>query len=319
MHIAATAALGGLLFGYDTGVISGALLFLKTAFHLSLLMMGVVTSITLAGAAGCAAVAGRLADRFGRRPILLGTAVIFVAGAVISALAGDLGFLLAGRLIIGIGGASMLTPLYLAEIAPAKVRGALVSFNQLAVTLGILGAYLVGYALAAHGTWRWMLGLGGVPGVVLAIGMFFLPETPHWLAGHGHMDQAKEALLQLRDDLTSPAKSRPQCRVSHGSNRLPLIVGIGLAVFQQVTGINTVIYFAPTTFQASGLSSASAAILATAGIGVVNVVMTAVAIWLVDGVGRRVLLIWGLGGMGVSLCLLGSWASCWTKASCSAC
>jgi SP family galactose:H+ symporter-like MFS transporter len=323
MHIAliaATAALGGLLFGYDTGVISGALLFLKTAFHLSPLMMGVVTSIALAGAACGAAVAGRLADRFGRRPTLLATAVIFVSGAIISALAGDLGFLLAGRLIIGIGigGASMLTPLYLAEIAPAKIRGALVSFNQLAVTLGILGAYLVGYALAAHGAWRWMLGLGGVPGVLLAAGMFFLPETPRWLAGHGHMDRARKALLQLRgkgtdvkaelaqlhDDLTTPAKSRPQSRISHASNRLPLIVGIGLAIFQQVTGINTVIYFAPTIFQASGLSSASAAILATAGIGVVNVVMTAVAIWLVDRVGRRVLLIWGLGGMGVSLCLL---------------
>jgi SP family galactose:H+ symporter-like MFS transporter len=323
MHIAliaATAALGGLLFGYDTGVISGALLFLKTAFQLSPLMMGVVTSIALAGAACGAAIAGRLADRFGRRPILLATAVIFVSGAIISALAGDLGFLLAGRLIIGvgIGGASMLTPLYLAEIAPAKIRGALVSFNQLAVTLGILGAYLVGYALAAGGAWRWMLGLGGVPGVVLATGMFFLPETPRWLAGHGHMDQAKQALLrlrgrdtdvttelaQLRDDLTAPAKSRPQSQIGHAGNRLPLIVGIGLAIFQQVTGINTVIYFAPTIFQASGLSSASAAILATAGIGVVNVVMTAVAIWLVDRVGRRVLLIWGLGGMGVSLCLL---------------
>ncbi len=309
MHIAliaATAALGGLLFGYDTGVISGALLFLKSAFHLSPLMMGVVTSIALAGAAGGAAVAGRLANRFGRRPLLLATAVVFVSDAVISALAGDLGFLLAGRLIIGIGigigGASMLTPLYLAEIAPAK----------------ILGALLVGYALAAHGAWRWMLGLGGVPGVVLAAGMFFLPETPRWLAGHGHMDQAREALLQLRgkgadikaelaqlrDDLTAPAKSHPQSRISHASNRLPLIVGIGLAIFQQVTGINTVIYFAPTIFQASGLSSASAAILATAGIGGVNVIMTAVAIWLVDRVGRRVLLIWGLGGMGVSLCLL---------------
>ena len=129
--IAATAALGGLLFGYDTGVISGALLFLRQAFHLSSLMQGVVTSIALAGAAGGAAVAGPLADRFGRRPILLATAVVFVAGALVSALAGSLIELLAGRLLvgIGIGSASMLTPLYLAEIAPARERGALVSFN----------------------------------------------------------------------------------------------------------------------------------------------------------------------------------------------
>ncbi len=318
--IAATAALGGLLFGYDTGVISGALLFLRTAFHLSPLMMGVVTSIALAGAAIGAAGAGRLADRHGRRPILLATAAIFVVGGLVSALAGSLGVLLCGRLLvgIGIGGASMLTPLYLAEIAPAARRGALVSFSQLAVTVGILVSYLVGYALSDAGAWRWMLGLGAVPGVILAVGMLLLPETPRWLAGHGHVDRAQAALrrlrgpsvdlaaemAQLRADLVAPVRRLPQSRLSHAAARLPLIVGIGLAVFQQVTGINTVIYFAPVIFQAAGLSSASAAILATAGIGVVNVAMTLVAIRLVDRVGRRVLLLSGLGGMGISLCLL---------------
>ena len=318
--IAATAALGGLLFGYDTGVISGALLFLRQTFHLSSLIQGVVTSIALAGAAGGAAFAGPLADRFGRRPILLATATVFVAGAMVSALAGSLVQLLAGRLLVGvgIGGASMLTPLYLAEIAPARERGALVSFNELAVTLGILASYLIGYALATSGAWRWMLGLGGVPGVVLAAGMLLLPETPRWLAGHGHLDRARAALRrlrghdadiepemkQLRADLTPKVQALPQSRLGHAAARLPLIVGIGLAVFQQVTGINTVIYFAPMIFQASGLSSASAAILATAGIGVVNVVMTLVAIWLIDRVGRRVLLLTGIAGMGVSLCLL---------------
>ncbi len=323
MHIAfiaATAALGGLLFGYDTGVISGALLFLRTAFHLSALMLGVVTSIALGGAAFGAAFAGRLADRFGRRPILFVTSMIFVAGALVSAFAPTLAILLAGRLLvgIGIGGASMLTPLYLAEIAPAKQRGALVSCNQLAVTLGILSSYLIGYALAAGGAWRWMLGLGAVPGIVLAIGMVYLPETPRWLAGHGYPDRARGALLRLRgrgvdiqaemallrDDLSAKARARPESRLSHAAARLPMIVGIGLAIFQQVTGINTVIYFAPTIFQAAGLSSAAAAILATAGIGVINVLMTLVAIWLVDRVGRRALLLSGLGGMGISLCLL---------------
>jgi SP family galactose:H+ symporter-like MFS transporter len=318
--IAATAALGGLLFGYDTGVISGALLFLKTEFHLSNLMMGVVTSIALGGAALGAVAAGWLADRFGRRPVLVATALVFIAGALASALATSLTVLLAGRLLVGfgIGGASMLTPLYLAEIAPASKRGALVSFNQFAITLGILVSYLVGYALSADGAWRWMLGLGALPGVILAIGMLLLPETPRWLAGHGHVDLARTALLRLRGreadiepemaelraDLTHDVRTQPQSRISHAAARLPLIVGIGLAVFQQVTGINTVIYFAPVIFQASGLSSASAAILATAGIGVANVLMTLVAIWLVDRVGRRVLLLWGLAGMGVSLCLL---------------
>jgi SP family galactose:H+ symporter-like MFS transporter len=318
--IAATAALGGLLFGYDTGVISGALLFLRTEFHLSSLMQGVVTSSALAGAACGAAVAGRLADRFGRRPLLLITALVFVLGALMSALAGSLAMLLAGRVLVGvgIGGASMLTPLYLAEISPARERGALVSLNQLAVASGILVSYLVGYALAADGAWRWMLGLGGVPGVVLAAGMLFLPETPRWLAGHGHPARARAALRklrgpggdieaevgQLRSDLKSETQALPDSRLGHAARRLPLIVGIGLAIFQQVTGINTVIYFAPVIFQASGLSSASAAILATAGIGVVNVVMTVLAIWLVDRVGRRALLLYGLSGMGISLCIL---------------
>lgn len=322
MHIAiiaATAALGGLLFGYDTGVISGALLFLREAFHLSPLMLGVVTSIALAGAAGGAAAAGSLADRFGRRPVLIATAVVFVAGSLASALAGGLTVLLVGRLLVGvgIGGASMLTPLYLSEIAPARERGALVSFNQLAITLGILVSYLVGYAFAASGSWRWMLGLGGVPGVVLLVGMVLLPETPRWLAGHGHADRARIALLRLRGHGTDiepemkalradlgDAQVSPRSRLGHRAARLPLIVGIGLAVFQQVTGINTVIYFAPVIFQASGLSSASAAILATAGVGVVNVIMTVVAIWLVDRVGRRPLLLGGLAGMGISLCVL---------------
>ncbi len=319
--IAATAALGGLLFGYDTGVISGALLFLGKAFDLSHLLLGVVTSIALAGAAGGAACAGLLADRFGRRPILLLTAAIFVVGAIASAMAPDLVMLLAGRLLvgIGIGGASMLTPLYLAEIAPARERGALVSFNQLAVTLGILVSYLVGYGFAATGSWRWMLGLGGVPGVILFIGMLLLPETPRWLAGHGHSDRARAALRrlrgpdvdiagelgQLRADLRPEVRAKPESRLGHKAAMLPLIVGIGLAIFQQVTGINTVIYFAPVIFQAAGLSSASAAILATAGIGVVNVILTMVAIWLVDRAGRRVLLLTGLIGMAVSLCLLG--------------
>src|SRR5580704_2942935 len=175
--IAAIAAVGGLLFGYDTGVISGALLFLREAFHLSSFMLGVVTSIALAGAAGGAAIAGLLADRFGRRPVLIATAMIFIAGALLAALADSLTSLLGGRLLvgIGIGGASMLTPLYLSEIAPAPERGALVSFNQLALTSGILASYLVGYGLAASGAWRWMLGLGAVPGVILAFGMLSLP------------------------------------------------------------------------------------------------------------------------------------------------
>ena len=324
--IAATAALGGLLFGYDTGVISGALLFLRDAFQLSPFIQGVVTSIALAGAALGAAAAGDLADRFGRRPIILVTALIFVLGSLVSAFATSLTVLLLGRLLVGfgIGVSSMLAPLYLAETAPAETRGAMVSLNQLMITVGIVVSYLVGYAFASSGGWRWMLGLGALPGLILAGGMLALPESPRWLAGHGHIADARRALQALRGsyeraeeidaelaqmqaDLQREERiERKGATISvfDPSVRLPLIVGVGLAAFQQVTGINTVIYFAPTIFQAAGLSSASASILATAGVGVVNVLMTLVAIRLIDVVGRRVLLLVGLAGMAVSLCAL---------------
>jgi sugar porter (SP) family MFS transporter len=322
--IAMTAALGGLLFGYDTGVISGALLFLRTEFHLSSLMEGVVTSIALGGAALGAAFAGALADRYGRRPVIFVTALIFVAGALISAFASSLAMLLGGRLLVGlgIGVSSMLSPLYLAETAPAETRGALVSLNQLMITIGIMVSYLVGYAFAAGGQWRWMFGLGALPGALLAGGMLALPETPRWLAGQGLLEDARAALRELRGsheraaaierelgqlqaDLQRDSAVKTRATIGSAGARMPLVVGVGLAIFQQVTGINTVIYFAPTIFQAAGLSSDSAAILATAGVGAVNVAMTLVAIRLIDQLGRRALLLTGLAGMAASLIVLG--------------
>ena len=318
--IVGIAALGGLLFGYDTGVISGALLFIRTDFALSAGMQGLVAGIALAGAAVGAAFAGGLSDRFGRRMVIFFTGLIFIAGSLVAALAPEVITLLAGRLLVGvgIGVASMLTPLYLAETAPARSRGALVSLNQLAITVGILVSYLIGYLFARYGEWRWMLALGAVPGVILSVGMLTLPETPRWLAGHGRMEEAgavlrrlrglgdiEAELSELRTDLLREG-SLPSWRELLSPNvRLPLIIGVGLAIFQQITGINTVIYFAPTIFQAAGLSSASAAILATAGVGVVNVVMTLVSIRLIDSVGRRTLLLVGLLGMAACLVLLG--------------
>ena len=318
--IAGIAALGGLLFGYDTGVISGALLFIRTEFNLSPTLQGIVAGIALVGAAAGAAVAGGLSDRFGRRSVILVTGLVFIVGALTSALAPTLSILLAGRLIVGvgIGVASMLTPLYLAETAPARSRGALVSLNQLAITCGILVSYLVGYVFAAGGLWRWMMALGAVPGAILAIGMIVLPETPRWLAGHGRLEEAKAVLRrlrgtsdvegefsELRTDLSREGRLPGWQELLNPTVRGPLIIGVGLAIFQQITGINTVIYFAPTIFQAAGLSSASSAILATAGVGVVNVAMTVVAIRLIDSVGRRALLLTGLVGMALCLVLLG--------------
>jgi MFS transporter, SP family, galactose:H+ symporter len=318
--IAGVAALGGLLFGYDTGVISGALLFIRQVMSLSATMQGIVVAIALLGAALGAAAAGYLSDRIGRRRVILGAGLLFVAGAVISAAANDLITLLVGRLFVGlaIGVASMLAPLYLAEISPAEDRGAIVSLNQLCITGGILVSYLVGFALAAApGGWRWMLALGALPGIILAAGMLVLPESPRWLAGHGRLQDAENVLRRLRGtvdvagefgalrtDLAREGRLASAKELLAPRLRRPLVIGVGLAMFQQITGINTVIYFAPTIFQSAGLSSAATAILATAGVGAVNVIMTIVSIRLIDRLGRRQLLLWSLGGMALTLFVL---------------
>lgn len=318
--VAVIASLGGLLFGYDTGVISGALPFLKKEFALNSTMQGIATGAVLGGAAIGAALAGAISDRFGRKPVILVVAVLFTLGALGSAVAPSVGVLLIGRAVVGfaIGVASMLTPLYLAEMAPKQQRGAIVSLNQFCITLGILVSYLVDYALAdAANNWRWMLGLGAVPGVILFLGMLALPESPRFLAGENRMDEARRSLVLMRgtdqvDDELHELRTdvRKEGRVASWSElltphaRRALLVGVGLAVFQQVTGINTVIYFAPTIFQSAGLPSASASILATAGVGLVNVLMTILAMWLMDRAGRRALLLWGLAGMIVMLLVL---------------
>jgi MFS transporter, SP family, galactose:H+ symporter len=319
--IASVAALGGLLFGYDTGVISGALLFIRQVMSLSPTLQGIVVAIALAGAAVGAAMAGQLSDRAGRRRVILGAGLLFIAGAVISAVADSVTILLLGRFLVGlaIGVASMLTPLYLAEISPARDRGAIVSLNQLCITAGILVSYLVGFALAsASGGWRWMLALGAVPGIILSAGMLVLPESPRWLAGHGRTSDAESVLRrlrgsadvqgelnELRTDLAREGRQLARAaELLSRRVRRPLIVGIGLAMFQQITGINTVIYFAPTIFESAGLPSAATSILATAGVGAVNVIMTIVSIWLIDRLGRRRLLFWSLGGMTLTLFVL---------------
>jgi len=317
---AAFAGLGGLLFGYDTGVISSAELFLKKEFALSPLALEVIVSGVLAGAAAGALVGGRLADLFGRRVLLIVTASIFAIGAILCAAAGSPAILIGGRIIVGlaIGLSSSTVPVYISEVSPPASRGWTVSLFQLSITVGILLAYIAGYALAAIEGWRWMFGLAIIPAVVFGLGMIFLPESPRWLVKQGKIGDARGVLQKIRstprveDELSEIERSleltTEQGRLSdllHPSLRAALIVGLGLAVFQQVTGINTVIYYAPIIIQTAGIPSASAAILTTAGIGLVNVLMTVVSMWLIDRVGRRPLLLTGIAGMVVTLSVLG--------------
>ena len=293
---------------------------MKNDFTLSTFALEVIVSGVLAGAAVGALLGGRLADLFGRRKLLIVTAIIFGAGGIACAAATSPAVLVLGRIIVGlgIGLASGTVPVYISEVSPADARGWQVSLFQLAITVGILLAYLVDYAFASIQGWRWMFGLAVVPAAIFGMGMLFLPESPRWLARRGHQEKARAILSRIRgtSDVSaemqeidrSLARADERGRLSDlfaPSVRPALVVGIGLAIFQQVTGINTVIYYAPLIIQSAGISSESGAILATAGIGVVNVLMTIVAMWLIDRVGRRPLLLVGTAGMVATLGLLG--------------
>jgi sugar porter (SP) family MFS transporter len=310
---AAITALGGLLFGYDTGVISGALLFIGRDFRgLTSFDKELLTSILLIGALIGALVAGRIADRVGRRPTVLGTAAIFVAGVLLAAVSPDYGVLVAARVVIGlaVGSASMVVPLYIGEVVPPRIRGALVSFNQLAITAGILASYLTDYGLASTQNWRLMFGLAAIPAILMFTGMLFQHESPHWLVAQGREDEAREVLRRVRNEGDIEAEiaevrelstRRSSLReVFNPALRPVMMIGVMLAVFQQITGINTIIYYAPTLLSSAGLGN-SAALLANVVNGAVNVLMTIVAIRLLDRVGRRPLLLGGTTGMAVGM------------------
>jgi sugar porter (SP) family MFS transporter len=310
---AAITALGGLLFGYDTGVISGALLFIGKDFHgLTSFDKELLTSILLIGALAGALAAGKIADRVGRRPTVLGTAALFVAGVMIAAFSPSFAVLVGARVIIGlaVGSASMVVPLYIGEVAPPRVRGALVSFNQLAITSGILASYLVDYGLASSQNWRLMFGLAAVPAILMFTGMLFQHESPHWLVAQGREDEARKVLLRVRGEGDIDAEIAEVRDLSERNSsfrevlspavRHVMIIGVTLAVFQQITGINTIIYYAPTLLKSAGLGS-SAALLANVVNGAVNVGMTIVAIRLLDRTGRRPLLLGGTAGMAAGM------------------
>ncbi|GAA4544365.1 sugar porter family MFS transporter [Amycolatopsis samaneae] len=317
--VAAVAALGGLLFGYDTGIVSGGLLFIRDEFRLSALGEGVVVSSLLVGAVAGSLVSGRLADRYGRRAVLLGTAAVFAAGALLAGLAPDETVLVLGRFVLGlaIGPASAVVPLYIAEMVPADRRGALVNCNQLMITIGIVVSYAVGFAFAPVQGWRWMLGLAAVPAALLGAGMLLLPETPRSLIRrhpgraeavlrsiHGKPDVTAELAEIRAADERSRAEIATRGVLRDRSVRPMLVVGVGLAVFSQIAGVNTIIYFAPSVLAGSGFG-ASGSILAQVGVGVINVLVTVLAMVLIDRMGRRPMVITAFAGMGAAMLLLG--------------
>lgn len=318
---AAIAGLGGLLFGYDTGVIAGALLFIKDDFGLGSFAQGLVVAAVPIGAVLGAGIAGPAADRYGRRSMILLAAAVFIAGALASAAAPGVEVLVIARVVIGvaIGLASAAAPVYISEVAPPESRGRLVSFFQLAVTIGILVAYLVGLAFDHVEGWRWMLGLGCVPALALAFGMVRMPQSPRWLVMTGDDFAARATLAKIRvDDPDAIDRELEEIKGSLDEKpgawselltpvvKAALTVGVGLAILQQVTGINTVIYYAPTIVEFTGVDSSAGSILAAVGVGIINVGMTVVALRLLDRAGRRTLLFVGVSGMSISLFALGA-------------
>lgn len=317
------AALGGLLSGYDTGVISGALLFINQSWNLSVSQQGLLVSSVLIGALTGAATTGVFADIFGRKKIIIATAIMFFAGSIFCALSTDVEFLIFARIFTGfaVGAVNFATPLYLSEVSPKEKRGMFVSLFQLAITAGILFSYGINAVFANfEHSWRLMLLAGVIPAGVLMCGMFFLYDTPRWLVLKGKEKDAALAFKKIQGDIDvdyeiSEIKKSfiSQDGAKFKINSLfkkwlimPFVVGIGIMFAQICTGVNTIIYYAPTIFKLAGFDSNQSAIYATGLIGVVNFLMTFVAIAYSDKLGRKPLLYIGLSGIMLSLIVMGS-------------
>lgn len=319
--VAIIASLGGLLSGYDTGVISGALLFINESWHLADTVQGILVSSVLIGAVIGAATNGVLADVFGRKKIIMATAVIFIIGSILCAFAPNIYVLIASRIFVGfaVGIVNFVVPLYLSEISPKHLRGTLVSLYQWAITAGILFSYFINAAFAeAVYNWRWMLFAGVVPGLILFIGMCFMHDTPRWLISKKREDEARMVFKKIEPELDAEKEIKDIQKTirleEHTTNKkfqfkkwmiMPFVVGIGIMFAQICTGINTIIYYAPTIFKNAGFESNITAIYATTGIGIINFLMTIVALFFTDRLGRKPLLYFGLTGVMLSLLALG--------------
>lgn len=321
--VSAIAALGGLLFGYDTAVIAGAIGFLQIKFNLSAAMIGWAASSAIWGCVLGAMVAGYMSDRIGRKKVLLITAVLFAVSAIGSGIPNNLTQFILARFIggVGVGAASMLSPLYISEVAPARIRGTLVSLYQLAIVIGINLVYYINMEIATQNSeawnidlgWRYMLGSETIPAVLFLLLLFIVPESPRWLVKNKReqealntltkingKEEAEEVMQEIKEALTHETGTVRE--LFKPGLRMALLVGVVLALFSQITGINAIIYYAPEIFKSIGFATDSA-LTQTLLIGVVNTIFTFVALWLIDKVGRRALLLWGVSGMVV--CLLG--------------
>jgi len=327
VSVALVVALGGFVWGFDATVISGTVPFIQKYFGLSGdrgdFLLGLAVSCLGWGVLGGTAVAGFFSDRFGRKKVLIATAVLFVATALVSALTIHFPVFVGARVFggVAVGGAILTAPVYIAEIAPAKWRGSLVSLNQLMIVLGISASFFSNYFLVNVGenNWRWMLGMDAVPAAFFFLFLFAVPESPRWLFGQGREQQAREILLKVRglenleDELTSIRASFQETKPQVGvkalfRRRMGFVIFIALAIafFQQITGINAIFYYLPTIFTQAG-GGIHAAFWQAVLVGLVNLGMTFVAILFVDRLGRKPLLVIGATGMAISL-LTCSWA-----------
>ncbi|CAM3400701.1 sugar porter family MFS transporter [Elizabethkingia occulta] len=320
------ASVGGLLFGYDTAVISGAIGFMRSFYQLSDIMTGWVASCALLGCIAGAMYSGKLSDRAGRKKVLMLSAVLFTISSIGTAMAPSLWFFVLFRIIggMGIGIASMLSPMYISEMAPAPVRGRLISVFQLGIVTGILVIYFVNaYIAGIHNEawnistgWRWMFGSGIIPSVIFILLLITVPESPRWLASQKKQSEAlailslingNKAAQQELDSINESLKDEaPFSLASLKGSKLKkaLITGILLAVFSQFTGINAIMYYAPEIFKSTGTGTDSA-FIQTILVGIINVAFTLVAIKYVDSWGRKKLLLSGISGMTVCLFIVG--------------
>ncbi len=319
--VALVAATSGLLFGFDIAVINGAMIFLRDQLHLSELQTETAASSLLAGCILGASVGGWLSDRFGRRRVLMISAVLFGLSAFCAACARNLPEFGAGRFIggIAIGAASVLAPLYIAEVAPARNRGRLVAMNQMAIVSGILVAYLVNWLLSFAGpsSWRWMFAIAAIPAAAFLAGLFFVPESPRWLIEKGRSADALAVLARvngrfaaLREareiEETVAAESGTLAELFQPGLRRALWIAVSLAILQQITGINTVLFYGSLIFQEHvGGGSPTSAIFANVLVGAVNFAATIVALAVIDKLGRRPLLMISSGVMAAGQLALG--------------